>query len=344
MSRDENEGMYESWDPSWGSKGSKPGGGTPSGPGLDAHSAPGRFEAQLRELLAEDAYAIAPSPAPCATIQRQGRTGSRRRAAATGVVLVTLAAVPAGAYAFGRADDSPAGADTVVGTASPTSSAPPTSAPPTPSPSPSGPAGPATPGQLADGITLSQAADGLEACIAYNSDLGFSHTDLGTAADYRVLLAMNSTGDDNAPGDGIFVVAVREKPKQEQDQLRLICNVKDGKASGVNISGSDAGPDTGHVVPDMNGGKLYKQTIITSNGWKLPFRWGSIGTFDSSVAKVTVTYGGSTSEAALDHGWFATTGILEQQVTAAPRIKGYDATGKLVYDSDQDKFYAKTLS
>ncbi|MGW3414488.1 hypothetical protein [Streptomyces sp. NPDC000888] len=342
MSRDENEGMYESWDPSWGSKGSKPGGGTPSGPGLDAHSAPGRFEAQLRELLAEDAYAIAPSPAPCATIQRQGRTGSRRRAAATGVVLVTLAAVPAGAYAFGRADDSPAGADTVVGTASPTSSAPPTSARPAPSPSPSGPAGPATPGQLADGITLSEAADGLEACIAYNGDLGFSQTDLGTAADYRVLLAMNSTGDDNAPGDGIFVVAVREKPKQEQ--LRLICNVKDGKASGVNISGSDAGPDTGHVVPDMNGGKLYKQTIITSNGWKLPFRWGSIGTFDSSVAKVTVTYGSSTSEAALDHGWFAATGILEQQVTAAPRLKGYDAAGKLVYDSDQDKFYAKTLS
>ncbi|WP_406354933.1 hypothetical protein [Streptomyces sp. NBC_00658] len=342
MSRDENEGMYEGWDPSWGSKGSKPGGGTPSGPGLDAHSAPGRFEAQLRELLAEDAYAIAPSPAPCATIQRQGRTGSRRRAAATGVVLVTLAAVPAGAYAFGRADDSPAGADTVVGTASPTSSAPPTSAPPSPSPSPSGPAGPATPGQLVDGITLSQAADGLEACIAYNGDLGFSHSDLGTAADYRVLLAMNSTGDDNAPGDGIFVVAVREKPKQEQ--TRLICNVKDGKASGINISGSDAGPDTGHVVPDMNGGKLYKQTIITSNGWKLPFRWGSIGTFDSSVAKVTVTYGSSTSEAALDHGWFAATGILEQQVTAAPRIKGYDAAGKLVYDSNQDKFYAKTLS
>ncbi|WP_405906946.1 MULTISPECIES: hypothetical protein [unclassified Streptomyces] len=340
MSRDENEGMYESWDPSWGSKGSKPGGGTPSGPGLDGHSAPGRFEAQLRELLAEDAYAIAPSPAPCATIQRQGRTGSRRRAAATGVVLVTLAAVPAGAYAFGRADGSPAGADTVVGTASPTSSAPPTSAPP--SPSPSGPAGPATPGQLVDGITLSEASDGLEACIAYNGDLGFSHSDLGTAADYRVLLAMNSTGDDNAPGDGIFVVAVREKPKQEQ--TRLICNVKDGKASGINISGSDAGPDTGHVVPDMNGGKLYKQTIITSNGWKLPFRWGSIGTFDSSVAKVTVTYGSSTSEAALDHGWFAATGILEQQVTAAPRIKGYDAAGKLVYDSDQDKFYAKTLS
>ncbi|MCX5560248.1 hypothetical protein [Streptomyces sp. NBC_00038] len=342
MSRDENEVVYEGWDPSWGSKGSKPGGGSPSGPGLDADSAPGRFEAQLRELLAEDAYAIAPSPAPCATIQRQGRTSSRRRAAATGVVLVTLAAVPAGAYAFGRTDSSPAGTDTVVGTASPTPSAPPTAT--SPSPSPSGPAGPATPGQLVDGITLSRAADGLDACIAYNSGMGFSQTDLGTAADYRILLAMNSTGDDNAPGDGIFVVAVKEKPKSESEQMRVICNVKDGKASGINISGSDAGPDTGHVVPDMNGGKLYKQTIITSNGWKLPFRWGSIGTVDSSVAKVTVTYGGSTSEAALDHGWFAATGILEQQVTAAPRIKGYDADGKLVYDSDQDKFYAKTLS
>ena len=188
---------------------------------------------------------------------------------------------------------------------------------------------------------MAQAADGLDACIADDSGRGpGAGTDLGTAADYRILLAMNSTGDDNAPGDGIYVVAVKEKPKQ----TRLICNLKDGQTSGINTSvGSDTGPGAGHVVPDMNGGKLYKQTIITSSGWKLPFRWGSVGTVDPSVAKVTVTYGGSTSEAALDHGWFAATGILEQQVTAAPRIKGYDADGKLVYDSDQDMPYEKAL-
>ena len=37
-------------------------------------------------------------------------------------------------------------------------------------------------------------------------------TDLGKADDYRIILALNSTGDSNAPGDGVFVVAVKEKP------------------------------------------------------------------------------------------------------------------------------------
>ncbi|MEV7343282.1 hypothetical protein [Streptomyces sp. NPDC093544] len=355
MNRDENESgnergrevAYEGLDPSWGSsKGSKPGGGTPSGPGFGSGSGshtdpvPGSFEAQLRELLAEDAYAIAPSPAPCATIQRQALASTRRRAAATGVVLVTLAAVPAGAYVFGRADGSRP-AETVVGTATSPPSALPAPAALSPSASASliAPAGPFTPGQLADGITLPQAANGLAACLADDAGRG-SGADLGVVADYRILLAMNSTGDDNAPGDGIFVVAVKEKPKQ----TRIICNVKDGQASGINTSvGSDAYPGAGLVIPDMNGGKLYQQSIINSSGWKLPFRWGSIGTVDSSVAKVTVTFGAATSEAALDHGWFAATGILEQQVTAAPRIKGYDTDGKLVYDSDQDNSYEKTL-
>ncbi|MGW0915746.1 hypothetical protein ACWD1Z_28920 [Streptomyces sp. NPDC002784] len=69
-----------------------------------------------------------------------------------------------------------------------------------------------------------------------------------------------------------------------------------------------------------------------------------VGTVDpSSVAKVTVSYGGVTSEAALDHGWFAASGVLDEQVTVAPRIKGYDTDGTLVYDSDQDTSYEKTL-
>ncbi|WP_399498430.1 hypothetical protein [Streptomyces sp. P17] len=68
-----------------------------------------------------------------------------------------------------------------------------------------------------------------------------------------------------------------------------------------------------------------------------------IGTFEPSVAKVTVSYGGATSQAALDHGWFVASGVLTEQVTIAPRVKGYDADGKLVYDSDQDQSYEKTL-
>ncbi|MFE9442660.1 hypothetical protein ACFYO2_27530 [Streptomyces sp. NPDC006602] len=301
--------------------------------------AEGGFEEQLRELLAEDAYTIRPSEAPYPAIRRRGVVERRRRVAVAGAVLATLAAVPVGAYALGGSDGGSV-------TASPRSSvsasraATPT---PTPSPTPSGPAWPATAGQLLDGITFAQAADGLEKCLAYNRDReknGGLDLDLGTADSYRIILAMNSTGDTNAPGDGIYITAVKEKPQE----TRLICNVKDGEASGLNTSGgSDRLPDSPPVLADMNGGKLYQQSFLDKGNWKLPFRWGFIGTVVPSVAKVTVSYGGDTSEAVLDHGWFVASGVLNEQVTLAPHIKGYDDGGKLVYDSDEDKSYEKTL-
>ncbi|WP_406727379.1 hypothetical protein WJ438_25975 [Streptomyces sp. GD-15H] len=293
---------------------------------------------QLRELLAEDAHTIRPAPVPYPAIRRRGTIERRRRMAAAGAALVTLAALPVGAYALADGD---AGGNTVAST--PSASAPPrTSA--TPSASPAGPARPATKDQLLDGITFGQAADGLKKCLAY----GQSHTggpsdfrtDLGAAEEYRIILAMNSTGDSNAPGNGMYVVAVKEQPKQ----TRLICNVKDGKASGLNTSvGSDDVFGAGPVMADSNGGKLYRQSVLDRGNWKLPFRWGVIGTVEPSVARVTVSYGGATSQAALDHGWFVASGVLDQQVTVAPRIKGYDADSKLVYDSDEDKNYEKRL-
>lgn len=296
------------------------------------------FEEQLRELLAEDAYTIRPSPAPYPAIRRRGVVERRRRVAAAGAVLATLAAVPVGAYAVGGSDGgsvtaSPQSSVSASRAASPT---------PTPSATVSGPAGPATPGQLLDGITLAQATDGLEKCLAYDLERqrnGGLPMDLGTADSYRIILALNSTGDSNAPGDGIYVVAVREKPQE----TRLICNIKDGEASGLNVGGSDRLPDSPPVLADANGGKLYQQSFLDKGSWKLPFRWGFIGTVESSVAKVTVSYGGATSEAVIDHGWFVASGVLNQQVTLAPHIKGYDADGKLVYDSDEDTAYQKTL-
>ncbi|WP_448319307.1 hypothetical protein [Streptomyces sp. CO7] len=62
-----------------------------------------------------------------------------------------------------------------------------------------------------------------------------------------------------------------------------------------------------------------------------------------SVDRVTVEYGGGTEEAALDDGWFVAAGELEREPTALPRIKGYDAAGELVYDSDRDKAYPRSL-
>ncbi|MFE9169123.1 hypothetical protein ACFYNZ_06285 [Streptomyces kebangsaanensis] len=298
----------------------------------------GDFEEQLRELLTEGANTIRPAPVPYPAIRRRGTT-ERRRVAAAGAALVALAALPVGAYALA---DGGAGGNTAASVgAMPRTSATPT---PTPSASPSGPARPATEDQLLDGITFGQAVDGLEKCLAYDRSLPHSPSghrpDLGAAEEYRIILAMNSTGDSNAPGDGMYVVAVKERPQQ----TRLICNVKDGEASGLNTSvGADDLPDAGPVAADSNGGKLHRQSVLDRGNWKLPFRWGVIGTVEPSVARVTVSYGGATSQAALDHGWFVASGVLDQQVTVAPRIKGYGADGKLVYDSDEDKNYEKRL-
>lgn len=301
------------------------------------------FEEQLRGLLAEDAYAIRPSPVPYPVIRRKGVVERRRRVAAAGAVLVTLAAAPVGAYALGGPDGA---AHTTAATPSVSATYAPT---PTPSPTPSGPAGPATPGQLLDGITLAQAADGLEKCLAYDRDIAANRVspgpdsfdqDLGAADDYRIILALNSTGDSNSPGDGRYIVAVKEKPTE----TRLICHIKDGEASGLNTSvGGDRQPDSPPVLADSNGGKLFRQSAIDQGNWKLPFRWGVIGTVEPSVARVTVSYGDTTAEAALDHGWFIAAGVLEQQVTRTPRIKGYDAKGTQIYDSDQDPTYQKTI-
>ncbi|MDO0915087.1 hypothetical protein QQM39_30975 [Streptomyces sp. DT2A-34] len=295
------------------------------------------FEERLRELLAEDAYTIRPSPAPYPAIRRRGVAERRRRVAAAGAVLVTLAAMPVGAYAL-----SGGGAGRGVAT-TPTPSVSATRSPsPTPSPTPSGPARPATKGQLLDGITFGQAADGLEKCLAYQrSGAMAGDTDPGAPDDYRILLAMRSTGDSNTPGDGMYVVAVREQP----EETHLICNIKNGETQGVSGFGNDADviPDEGPVYIDPNSGKLYQQSFLDRGNWKLPFRWGVIGTVKSSVARVTVSYGDSSAEAALDHGWFVASGVLNEQVTVAPHIKGYDADGKLVYDSDEDKYYQRTL-
>ncbi|MGW2044559.1 hypothetical protein ACWCPF_05160 [Streptomyces sp. NPDC001858] len=301
------------------------------------------FEERMRELLAEDAHAVQPSPAPYPAIRRRGLAERRRRLAVTGAVLATLAAVPVGAYA-GAGGNGGRGADTAA-------PGPSVSAPRTPTAQASATTGAtgatgatggdtAPEGQLLDGVTAAQAADGLENCLAYDDAKpsgGLEKDYLGDAADYRMLLAMRSTGDSNSPGDGIFVVAVKEK-----GNVRLICNIKGGETSGINISSSESSP-TGLVVSDINGGKLYQQSFMDKGRWKLPFRWGVIGTVEPSVAKVTVSYGDSSATAALDHGWFVAAGILNRQVTLAPHIKGFDAAGKLVYDSDTDSSYERTL-
>ncbi|MEU3251534.1 hypothetical protein [Streptomyces sp. NPDC006997] len=289
------------------------------------------FEERVRDLLAEDAYTISPSAAPYPAIRRRGVAGRRRRVAATGAALVTLAAVPVGAYAFSGSGGGSGGG------ASPAASAP-AAVSPTPTPTPTATAA-APRGVLLDGITYAQALEDLEYCVEFKGPKGLNN-DYGDPADYRLLLAMRSTGDSNTPGDGRFAVAV-----DDTANARLICSVKDGDdGPGRNFSVGDvAGPDAGPVVPDINAQKLYMQSVLNRGNWTLPFRWASVGTVEDSVERVTVEYGGETSEAALDDGWYVATGELDQQVTKAPRVKGYDAGGELVYDSDEDEGYMADL-
>lgn len=309
--------------------------------GRDGQDGQGGFESDLRVRIAQGATGVRPAPAPYQAIVRQGRVERRRRRlAVAGAALVALAVVPVTVMALTRPDGGGASAHVSVAGGGPAPSAQPQSPEP-----PAGPAAPATPGQLADGITMKDAATGLEQCLASDfartTGSGAPRNDLGKAADYRILLAHRSTGNDNSPGDGQYVVAVRDAPVP----TRIICSVKDGQANGTNISmgGTGSEPGAGPVFPDMNAGKLYLQRLSSEGPWQLPYRWGSIGTVDSRVTRVTVSYGGATVEAALDRGWFAATGMLERAVTKAPRIKGYDAQGTQVYDSDQDTYYDKSI-
>ncbi|WP_340379689.1 hypothetical protein U5640_30490 [Streptomyces sp. SS7] len=292
------------------------------------------FERQLRELLVRDADIVRPAPAPYPAIRRQGMAERRRRMTAVGAALVALTVVPVGAYAWagGNGDR---GADT----AAPMTSASAPASPGATEPS-SGPQRPASDAQLLDGITFTQAAEGLQKCL--DAERVSSITDMpGKASDYRIILAAKSTGDSNSPGDGFHVVAVRDGSVG----ARLICNVKGGEADGINISSGDAAaPEAGVVVPDPNGARLYMQSVIDKGKWKLPFRWAAIGYVDPSVTRVTVSYGDSTVDpAVLDHGWYIASGTLNEQVELAPHVMGYDAAGKLVYDSDTDKTYDREL-
>ncbi|MFE2407602.1 hypothetical protein ACFXDE_04570 [Kitasatospora sp. NPDC059408] len=328
------------------------------------------FEAALREQLVATVADRTPGEAPYEAIRRQGRAARRRRTAALSAGVVVLAVLSGATLLTARGHSDTRPATGLAGTADDTAAPSPGSTPnatPTASatPTPAGPQPPATAAQLADGITFEQAATALGQCLDYDKEMqarwqspppsaaqGTQGTqgahpnrpvhDDGTLADYRILLAVKSTGDDNSPGDGISVVGV----SQGAHPTRLICHQTDGKTSGLQSGSADprAGGPEGLVNPDINGGKLYRQAMLDGHAWKLPYRWGSIGTFAPSVARVSVSYGdGPAVDAALDHGWFAATGLLTGPVTRTPHIKGYDGTGKLVYDSDDDKGYQKDL-
>lgn len=161
------------------------------------------FEARLRELLEEQTDGLRTSEAPYATILRQGRTSRRRRVFAAGAGLAALVAVPGTAVAMHYQPGAGGQAALPAQDARPSAQASATQLQPSAPVRASGPEGPATPGQLADGITLERAAEALEGCLSSeakhrraDSPMGY---DLGKPGDYRVILALNATGDMNSP-------------------------------------------------------------------------------------------------------------------------------------------------
>ena len=294
------------------------------------------FEEELRELLAEDAYTIRPSAAPYPQIRRRGALERRRRVAVAGAALATLAAVPAAVYGLGAG--SAQGGTAAAPAPSSSASA---SVSPKASPAPSAEPDRAT-AALYDGITYRQAREGLENCL----DSEFTRDRPGRPGlappdAYAIVLAMRSTGDSNTGGDGVFVVAEAD----DEDRSSLICRLEDGVTQGITgfTDESDEIADAGAVLVNPNSNRLFKQTILDSGRWRLPFRWAVIGTAKPSVARVTVSYGDSGAEATVRDGRFVASGVLNEQVTRAPHIKGYDAGGKLVYDSDGDKYWDQGL-
>ncbi|MER6441203.1 hypothetical protein ABT275_33170 [Streptomyces sp. NPDC001185] len=247
------------------------------------------------------------------------------------LVLVSLVAVPAGAYSFVGGDGERV-AHPAVRTPSDTG----------PKASAATSSGPTqfAPGQFLDGITHAQASAGLKKCLTAERVAPSARRNaLGEADDYQIILAARSSGGSTA-GGSFHVVGVREHPAG----TRVVCDIENGEASGISTGTSaDDSPDAGPVVPDVNAAELFQPSASSMGSWKLPFRWAVIGTVEPSVTKVSVSYGGATRRAVLDHGWFVASGLLHQQATTAPRIKGYGAAGKLLYDSDQDKSWARTL-
>ncbi|MFD7387160.1 hypothetical protein ACFV46_01690 [Streptomyces sp. NPDC059852] len=290
------------------------------------------FEGELRELLAEDAYTIRPSAAPYPQIRRRGALERRRRVAVAGAALATLAAVPAAVYGLGTgsAQGSTAAAPTPSRTATPSVS-------PTPSAEPD-----RATAALFDGITYRQARDGLENCLDSEFTRDWpGRPGLAPPDAYAIVLAMRSTGDSNTGGDGVFVVAQAD----DEERSSLICRLEDGVTQGITgfPDESDDIPDAGAVLVNPNSNRLFQQTVLDHGRWKLPFRWAVIGTAKPSVARVTVSYGDSSAEVTVDDGRFVASGVLNEQVTRAPHIKGYDAGGELVYDSDDDKYWDGSL-
>jgi hypothetical protein len=307
-----------------------------------------RVEAELRQLLADCAGALASPETPYATIVRQGRAARRRGRLAVGAgAAVLAAAVPGAAIGAGglwpEGDAPSAAGPSGTPTQGPTPPATPTQGPTSP-PTPEPPAGPSDPErQLLDGITLEQARASLDRCIA---EFGPEVTALDPEVDaevhiepMRILLAWTSQGDENRGEEPIRQVLAVSGDSTAGRHTQFVCADRPGDGPQGMQSGTGGSLDNGMpVFPDVNAGRYLAPMM---GEWELPFRWADFGLVAPEVERVTVRYGGVTEEAVLEAGYFVVAGIAEQPVGDGedPVVLGYDADGAVVYDSRQDPGY-----
>ncbi|MFE0687285.1 hypothetical protein ACFV0Z_04025 [Streptomyces xiamenensis] len=303
------------------------------------------LERRLRELLTERADRVVPSEAPLEMIARKGRAARQRGRMALGAGLAVLVAVPGFALAAQGGGSDGAGASTSVPPAAPPAPDNPPPASETsqePGEQLSGsqegdPLPPSDPErQLLDGISLEQATETLRVCLT--DDLGRGslpeefEMEEPAIESLRIMLAWQGEGDENRGlGAKRQVLAVTDDPAAERRHQLVCATESDGSFANTQRSGHDA-LATGQVVSlDPNAGRYY-----ASGEWAPPFRWANFGLVSPEVAQVTMTYAGATQEAVLEAGYFVVAGIAEQAPAGDPVIQGYDESGELIYDSQNE--------
>jgi hypothetical protein len=327
-------------------------------------------ERRLEELAqAVDALVRIDRPSAVRARGRQLRV-RRRLVLATGVtgmaatVGVALAVAPgSGRGATGTTGASGGGAPVASATSgtAPSSSpavtspaAPPTTAT-TPTATSSGAAMLAGPNALI-GVTAEQAQQAWAKCLA---DDAVANAKMRTLAPvngvtmpqikprdpnpshHSILYAMKITANPNEGGAGISVLALTEDGKTVED-----CRDRSGDWSGIkDYSGFDTPwSSSTPVLTDACNGEYdlcYPVLEVAPEpSTRNPFNWLDFGRPNAAdVTRVTVQYGGPQRDAVIIDGHWIASGTLTGPVSTAPRVRGFDANGKQVYDSMQDPHY-----
>jgi hypothetical protein len=294
----------------------------------------------------------------------------RRLVLATGVtgMAATVGVALAVAPGTGRGSADTTGASTggvsvpaTTGVPAPSSSARATS-PATPTAAPTTPSSGAT--MLAGpdgliGVTAEQAQHAWAACLAADAAAAAkmpAHTQAvngvtmppiqprdADPSHYSILYALKITANPNEGVAGVGVLALAKDGKTVdycRDRSDGWAGVKDYQAYDSPWSA------TTPVATDACNGEYdlcYPVLeVAPAPSTRDPFNWLDFGHTQADVKRVTVQYGGPQQDAVMVDGHWIASGTLTTPQSKAPRVRGFDASGKQVYDSMKDPHYDQT--